>query len=137
MSSPYNMPSYYETKNKHGRYSHTRWNSIQLLRSTLLHTLQENGCKTYKRLTLKCPNQQKVLGTMDFCQFTVVQIFLSIFLSNFVNVFVNFVNFLIFCQFLWIFLKGQSLRIRQPLHFTFPSFTFNLFPSPKHVSHIY
>ena len=47
--------------------------------------LQENGCKTYKRLTLKCPNQQNVLGTMDFCQFTVFQIFLSIFLSIFVN----------------------------------------------------
>jgi hypothetical protein len=61
-------------------------------------SLQENGCKTYKRLTLKCPNQQKVLGTMGFCQFIVVQIFLSIFLSIFVNVFVNFVNLSI-CQF--------------------------------------
>jgi hypothetical protein len=55
--------------------------------------LQENGCKTYKILTLKCPNQQKVLDTMDFYQFTVVQIFLSIFLSIFVNIFVNFCEF--------------------------------------------
>jgi hypothetical protein len=67
-------------------------------RKQLLISLQENGCKTYKRLTLKCPNQQKVLGTMDFCQFAVVQIFLSIFLSIFVNVFVDFVNLSI-CQF--------------------------------------
>ena len=41
-------------------------------------SLQENGCKTYKRLTLQCPNQQKVLGTMEFCQFTVVQFFCQI-----------------------------------------------------------
>jgi hypothetical protein len=61
-----------------------------------------------------------------FCQF----------LSMFCR-FCQFVNLSIFCQFLWIFLKGQSLRIRQPLHFTFPSFTFNLFPSLEHVSHIY
>jgi hypothetical protein len=66
-------------------------------------SLQENGYKTYKRLTMKCPNQQKVLGTMDFCQFIVVQNFLSIFLSNFVNVFVNFVNLSIY-QFFFQFL---------------------------------
>ena len=111
-------------------------------RSPTLPPLQENGCKTYKRLTLKCPNQQKVLDTMDFCQFTVVQIFLSIFvnvLSMFLSILsiCQFVNLSIFGQFLSIFLKGQSLRIRQPLRFTFPSFTFNLFPSPEHVSHIY
>jgi hypothetical protein len=51
--------------------------------------------------------------------------------------FCQFVNLSIFCQFLWIFVKGQSLRNRQPLRFTFPSFTFNLFPSHEHVSHIY
>jgi hypothetical protein len=74
---------------------------------------------------------------MNFYQFTVVQKFLSNFWSVFVNVFVDFVNLSNFCQYLSIFLKGQSLRIRQPLRFIFPSFTFNLFPSSEHVSHIY
>jgi hypothetical protein len=60
--------------------------------------LQENECKTYKRLTLKCPNQQKILGTMDFCQITVVQIFCQLF-CRFLSIFLSILSILSICQF--------------------------------------